>query len=52
MHGSLECKDLIKYNLSLPEQRAAAHEKGVFSGICPILVRDATAIIESIWSTY
>jgi len=52
MHGSLCCKDLISYDLSVPEQRAIAHDKGIFSSVCPDLVRDAAQIIESIRSTY
>jgi C_GCAxxG_C_C family probable redox protein len=52
MHGSLVCKDLIKYDLSIPEQRAIAHDKGIFTTVCPDLVCDAAKIIEAIRSTY
>jgi C_GCAxxG_C_C family probable redox protein len=52
IHGSLICRELIKYDLSLPEQRAAAHEKAVFTTVCPDFVRDAVSVIEAIRSTY
>jgi C_GCAxxG_C_C family probable redox protein len=52
MHGSLECKELIKYNLAIPQEHATAREKGVFVTTCPDLVRDAATILERLLATY
>ena len=52
LHGSLLCKQLIKYDLSVPEQLAEAREKRIFSITCPALVGDAAVILEKILATY
>ncbi len=52
IHGSLDCKDLIKLDLSSPEQHAEAQNKHIFTTVCPDLVRDAAAILESLLATY
>ena len=48
LHGSLNCTDLCGYDLSIPEQGAAARQKNVFANICPPLVRDAAKILEEL----
>jgi C_GCAxxG_C_C family probable redox protein len=48
LHGSLNCTELTGYDLSVPENAAKAHEKGVFANICPGLVRDAAKIVEDL----
>ena len=45
-HDSLVCRELLGYDLSSPEGRKAAHDKGLFSTLCPQLVRDAVEILE------
>ena len=45
-HGSMVCRELLGYDLSKPEGRKAAHDKGLFSTLCPELVRDAVEILE------
>jgi C_GCAxxG_C_C family probable redox protein len=45
-HGSLVCRELLGYDLSSPEARKAAHDKGFFSTLCPELVRDAVENLE------
>jgi C_GCAxxG_C_C family probable redox protein len=47
-HGSIVCRDLLGYDLSKPEEREAAHQKGLFNTLCPQLVRDAAEIIEQL----
>lgn len=47
-HGSIVCRELLGYDLSSPEQRAEAHQKGLFDTLCPSLVRHATEILEEI----
>jgi C_GCAxxG_C_C family probable redox protein len=51
-HGTLLCKELIKYDLSIPEQHAEARDKRIFITVCPDLVRDAGKILESLLVTY
>jgi C_GCAxxG_C_C family probable redox protein len=44
-HGSLNCTELIGYNLSEPNERDKANEVNVFRTICPKLVESAEMII-------
>jgi C_GCAxxG_C_C family probable redox protein len=46
-HGSTECSQLLGCDLSIPENLAAAREKGLFTTLCPKFVRDAVNILES-----
>jgi C_GCAxxG_C_C family probable redox protein len=45
LHRSLNCTELTGYDLSKPEEAIKAHDKKVFSDICPKLVRDAVEIL-------
>jgi C_GCAxxG_C_C family probable redox protein len=45
-HRSIICRELLGYDLSSPEGRKAAYDKGLFSTLCPELVRDAVEILE------
>jgi len=47
-HNSMVCRELLGYDLSSPEGRKAAYEKGLFTTLCPQLVRDAVEILEQI----
>jgi len=47
-HGSIICRELLGYDLSNPEERAAVSEKGLFTTLCPQLVRDAVEIVEQL----
>lgn len=44
-HGSLECKTLLKYDLSIPEEAKKASELGLFNSICPELVGSSAEIL-------
>jgi C_GCAxxG_C_C family probable redox protein len=46
-HGSIQCKQLIHFDISLPEELLAAREAQVFHKICPQLVRTAAIIVQS-----
>ena len=46
-HGSLLCRELIGCDIRTPENRQAAKDKGVFTRLCPLFVRDAAAIVEA-----
>src|SRR5665647_1809419 len=38
LHGSIQCSNLLGYNLSNPEQLQTVWEKGLFIQLCPNLV--------------
>jgi C_GCAxxG_C_C family probable redox protein len=40
-HGSVLCRELIKYDLSKPEQVAKARQEGVFEKVCVKFVKTA-----------
>jgi hypothetical protein len=48
LHGSVNCTDLMGYDLSVPERYGAAARKRLFATQCPGLVRDAVMILEAI----
>ncbi len=48
MHGSIQCKDLIKYDISMYDELLKARESGVFKSICPVLVKDAVEMVEKL----
>jgi C_GCAxxG_C_C family probable redox protein len=45
-NGSLICKKLIGFDISDPEEAAAAREAGVFIKKCPVLIKSACKILE------
>jgi C_GCAxxG_C_C family probable redox protein len=47
-HGSVNCSELLGYNLSNPDEYEKARENKLFVTKCPELVGDATAILENI----
>jgi C_GCAxxG_C_C family probable redox protein len=48
LHGSVNCTELLNYDLSKPEDMTAAREKGLFITKCPVFVEDAVKIVESL----
>ncbi|MDD5143860.1 C-GCAxxG-C-C family protein [Methanoregula sp.] len=50
-NGSINCTELLGYNLSNPEEYAQARDEEIFVTKCPALVRDATEILETILKT-
>jgi hypothetical protein len=42
------CRELLGHDLSKPEGRKAAYEKGLFTTLCPQFVRDAVEIVEQL----
>jgi C_GCAxxG_C_C family probable redox protein len=51
IHGSIQCTDLLGYDLSDPQQLQTVWEKGLFIELCPILVRDAAQILVEMLET-
>ena len=47
-NGSVNCTDLLGYNLSDPTEYAAAKNSGIFVKKCPLLVKDAADILDKI----
>jgi len=47
-NGSVNCTELLGYNISIPDEYARAWEEELFVTKCPLLVRDAAEIIEVI----
>lgn len=47
-HGSVNCTELLGYNLGKPEEFAQARDNKLFVTKCPELVGDAAAILEQI----
>jgi C_GCAxxG_C_C family probable redox protein len=48
IYGSLNCKELIGYDLSTPEGLAEARNKAVFTSTCPNFVADSVKILGDI----
>ena len=46
--GSINCTELLGYDLSDPQAFSAAKDSGLFMTKCPALVRDSADILERI----
>jgi hypothetical protein len=46
--GSILCRELLGYDISIPEGLQAVKDKGLFSTLCPNFVRDSAEILEQI----
>jgi hypothetical protein len=47
-NGSVNCTELLGYNLSNPEEYEKARRAGLFTTKCPGFVRDAAEILDRI----
>ena len=47
-HGVIICKELLGYDISIPEQHDFAEQQGFFETKCSKFVRDAAEILEQI----
>ncbi|SDN88718.1 C-GCAxxG-C-C family protein [Acetanaerobacterium elongatum] len=43
-NGSILCKELLGYNLSLPEEMKILKDKNLFATVCPRVITDAVKI--------
>ena len=48
LHGSINCTELLGYDLGSPEEMKLAEEKELFITVCPKFVQNAAEIIEQI----
>lgn len=46
-HATILCRELIDCDISTPEGRQQAREKGAFTALCPLFVRDAAEIVQA-----
>ena len=47
-YGSIICRDLLKYDISIKEEALKAKESGIFKTLCPVLVKGSVEIVEKI----
>lgn len=47
-NGSILCKELLGYNLSLPEEMKILKEQDLFATVCPRVIADAVKIAEEV----
>ncbi len=52
IHGSIQCTDLLGYDLSDPAQLQIVFEQGLFSQLCPVFVQDAAQILAEMLELY
>lgn len=48
LHGSVKCKELLGYDISIPEEFQKARENQLFTTVCADLVRNSSKIVEEI----
>ena len=51
-NGSIVCRDLLGYDLTKPEDMAVIMEKKLFGNFCPLMVKSAVEVLESILAEY
>lgn len=47
-HGSVKCKELLGFDISIPEDMKAVRDRQLFTALCPKLVKDSAEIIEDL----
>lgn len=52
INGSVVCRDLLGYDLSVPEEMAFIREKNLFRDICPQMVKSAVEVLESVLADF
>lgn len=48
INNSVKCKELLAYDISIPEEMNIVRKKQLFSTICPKFVKDSSRIIEEL----
>jgi hypothetical protein len=46
--GSINCSELLKYDLTKEDELAAARKAGVFKELCPVFVKRAVELAEEL----
>ncbi|MDO5123802.1 MAG: C-GCAxxG-C-C family protein [Eubacteriales bacterium] len=52
VNGSIVCRDLLGYDLTVPEEMACIREKGLFGDVCPKMIKSATDILMEVIADY
>ncbi len=47
-HATILCRELLDCDISTPEGLQQAREKGAFTVLCPLFVRDAAEIVQAL----
>ena len=48
LNGSIICRNILRYDLTKPEELAVIKEKGLFDTVCTKAIADAVALVEEI----
>ena len=51
-NGSIVCRDLLGYDLTVPEDKVFIKEKNLFKTVCPEMVKSAVSILEEVLNEY
>ena len=51
-NGSIVCRDLLGYDLTVPEDKVFIKEKNLFKTVCPDMVKSAVLILEEVLNEY
>lgn len=51
-NGSVVCRDLLGYDLTVPEDKVLIKEKNLFKTVCPEMVKSAVLILEEVLNEY
>lgn len=51
-NGYIVCRDLLGYDLTVPEDKVFIKEKNLFKTVCPEMVKSAVLILEEILNEY
>lgn len=52
LNGSIVCRDLLGYDLSVPEEIACIKEKNLFKDVCPQMVKSAVMVLETVLADF
>jgi C_GCAxxG_C_C family probable redox protein len=47
-HGSVACRDLLGCDIDTPDKRQIARERGLFTTLCPALVRSGAELLDEL----
>jgi len=47
-HKTILCRELVGYDIGSPEEYAKARESGVFTNVCPLVVRAAADLVNTL----
>ena len=50
-YGTIICRELLKYDISIKEEAQKARETGVFKTLCPLFVKKSVELVEEIFET-